>query len=470
MMPGPLAGYRVLDLSQVVSGPFATMLMADQGADVIKVEPSNTLGDVTRLQAYAKGGLPAFYINNNRGKRTIAVDLQTDAGRDLVLELAANADVVVQNFRPGAIERLGLGYDDVRAVNPQVIYCSISGFGPDGPYSDRPVLDPVIQGLSGVISRQLNPEIPFPDLVRNLYADKSTALTVAQAITAALLVRERSGAGQHIEVPMIDACLYFFWPDGMMDKTLIDDDVSPGFLLSTIYSLSEASDGKFVYFVASDPQRHALYEALDRPEWKDDPRFCDMKATTDPANFQALGTLLAQRFAELTVAEVLERLWAKEVPSGPILDADQMLDDPQIRHNETARAVAAPTRRDRAAAAAGGTLQSDSRRGRDVGIREGWRHRSDPVRARPIRRADRRPTRRRCRRLNWRRIPDVRCSPDRRSPTARPATHPEPTREAQRAERRPARCVVRRAARRGRRSSGFGGRHTRGRHQLLGGL
>ena len=181
---GPLAGYRVLDLSQVVSGPFATMLLADQGADVIKVEPSHTLGDVTRLLSYAKGGLPAFYINNNRGKRAIAVDLQTDAGREIVLELAAESDVVVQNFRPGAIDRLGLGYADVCAVNPDVIYCSISGFGPDGPYSHRPVLDPVIQGLAGVISRQLNPEIPFPDLIRNLYADKSTALTVAQAITA----------------------------------------------------------------------------------------------------------------------------------------------------------------------------------------------------------------------------------------------------------------------------------------------
>ena len=335
MMPGPLAGYRVLDLSQVVSGPFATMLMADQGADVIKVEPSNTLGDVTRLQAYAKGGLPAFYINNNRGKRTIAVDLQTDAGRDLVLELAANADVVVQNFRPGAIERLGLGYDDVRTVNPQVIYCSISGFGPDGPYSDRPVLDPVIQGLSGVISRQLNPEIPFPISSATCSRQEHRAHRRPGHPRRCSSGNDQAGAGQHIEVPMIDACLYFFWPDGMMDKTLIDDDVSPGFLLSTIYSLSEASDGKFVYFVASDPQRHALYEALDRPEWKDDPRFCDMKATTDPANFQALGTLLAQRFAELTVAEVLERLWAKEVPSGPILDADQMVDDPQIRHNET---------------------------------------------------------------------------------------------------------------------------------------
>ncbi len=334
-MPGPLSGYKVVDMSQVVSGPLATMLLADQGAEVVKVEPLTGNGDVTRLMAYAKGGLPAFYINNNRGKRSLALDLTTDDGREIVLDLMAAADVVVQNFRPGAVERLGIGYDDVRARRADIVYCSISGFGPDGPYSHRPVLDPVIQGLSGVISRQVNPEIPFPDLVRNLYADKSTALTAAQAITAALLVRERTGAGQHVQVPMLDACLYFFWPDGMMDKTLVDDDASPGFLLSTVYNLTDASDGKFVYFVASDTMRHALYDAVGHPEWKDDPRFCNMMAMTNPANFQSLGALLAEAFAAMTVADVLARLQAHQVPCGPILTADEMLADPQVLHNES---------------------------------------------------------------------------------------------------------------------------------------
>lgn len=334
-MTGPMSGYKILDLTQVVSGPLAAMLFADQGADVIKVEPLHTLGDLTRLPAFQKGGLSAFYLNNNRGKRSMALDLTTDEGKAVLLELASQVDIVMQNFRPGAVERLGVGYEQVKAVNPEVVYCSISGFGPTGPYSDRPVLDPVIQGLTGMVSRQFNPQVPFPDLIRNLIADKSTALTVTQAITAGLLVRERTGKGQHIEVPMLDACMYFFWGDGMMDKTLIDDDVSPGFLLSSVYSLTEASDGKFVYFVASDPQRHALYDALGHPEWKEDERFATMAAMANPENFQAIGALLAEEFRARTVAEVLEVLVAHDVPCGPILDADQAIADPQMQHNGT---------------------------------------------------------------------------------------------------------------------------------------
>jgi len=334
-MPGPMDGYKIVDFSQVVSGPFASMLLADQGAEVVKVEPLYGPGDVTRLQAYAKGGLSAFYVNNNRGKRSLALNLGTEEGKQIALDLCRNADVVLQNFRPGAMERLGLDYDAVKAINPNVIYCTISGFGPDGPYSDRPVLDPVIQGLTGIISRQLNPEIPFPDLVRNLIADKSSAMTAAQAITAALLVRERSGEGQYVEVPMLDACMYFFWPDGMMDKTMVDDDASPGFLLSSVYSLTDCSDGKIVYFVTSDPMRQALYDALGHPEWKEDERFATMMAIANPDNFAALGVLLAEAFAALTIEEALAALIANDVPCGPILSADEVLTDPQVVHNET---------------------------------------------------------------------------------------------------------------------------------------
>ena len=334
-MPGPMDGYKIVDFSQVVSGPFATMLLADQGAEVVKVEPLYGPGDVTRLLAYAKGGMSAFYLNNNRGKRSIALNLGSDEGKQIALDLCRDADVIVQNFRPGAMARLGLSYDDVKAVNPNVVYCTISGFGPTGPYSDRPVLDPVIQGLTGVISRQFNPEIPFPDLIRNLFADKSSALTAAQAITAALLVRERSGEGQHVEIPMLDATMYFFWPDGMMDQTVIDEDASPGFLLSSIYSLTECADGKIVYFVTSDPMRQALYDALGHPEWKADDRFATMMAIANPDNFQALGVLLAEAFQALTKDEALDRLIAADVPCGPILSAEEAIADPQVLHNET---------------------------------------------------------------------------------------------------------------------------------------
>lgn len=332
-MPGPMDGIKVIDLSQVVSGPLATMLLADQGADVIKVEATTGIGDVTRLQAFSKGGMNAFYLNNNRGKRALSVDLQSDDGRQILLDLCKDADVVVQNFRPGAVERLGISYDDIKAINPNVVYCSISGFGKTGPYSARPVLDPVIQGLAGVISRQLNPAIPFPDLIRNLFADKSTALTAAQAIAAALFARERGNGGQHVEIPMLDACLYFFWPDGMMDKTVLAEDAMPGFLLSSVYNLTQTSDGHIVYFVINDAQRHALFDAVGLPEWKEDERFT-MQGTADPAVFEEMGAGLAEAFSTISTAEVLERLIEADVPCGPVLDADEVLVDPQVVHNQ----------------------------------------------------------------------------------------------------------------------------------------
>jgi crotonobetainyl-CoA:carnitine CoA-transferase CaiB-like acyl-CoA transferase len=338
-MPGPLEGFTIVDLSQLVSGPLATMLLADQGAAVVKVEPLG-FGDVTRVPSFSREEISAFYLNNNRGKRSLALDLSADAGREIVRDLVADADVFVQNFRPGAIERLGLGEDDLRAVNPDLIFVSISGFGPTGPYADRPVLDPVIQGLSGMISRQLNPSIPFPDMVRNLYADKSTALTAAQAITAALLARERGAGGQHIQVPMLDATLYFFWPDGMMDKTIIGEQ-SPGALLSTLYNLTETADGQIVYFVVSDPQRHGLFRALERPELIDDPRYGTM-AALQAENFVKLGVILGEAFREFDTETILERLAAEDVPSGPILDADEVFADPQVRHNDTLVTWTAP--------------------------------------------------------------------------------------------------------------------------------
>jgi crotonobetainyl-CoA:carnitine CoA-transferase CaiB-like acyl-CoA transferase len=335
-MPGPLAGYKVIDLSQVVSGPLATMMMADQGAEIIKVEPTSGLGDLTRAPAFQKNGLSALFLNNNRGKRSLAVDLTTDDGRQIVLDLCRDADVVVQNFRPGAVERLGIGYADVAAINPDVIYVSISGFGPDGPRANRPVFDPVIQANCGMVARQLNPDIPFPDLVRNLVADKSTALTVAQAVTAALLARERGQGGQHVRVSMIDACLYFFWPDGMMDHTLMDPDAGPGILLSEIYRLTETADGQIVYFTGNDKQRAGVFAALGHPEWGDDERFATTAAlTANPQNFALLGEMMAEAFQQLDTETVLARLVEHDVPAGPILTPEQVIADPQVVHNGT---------------------------------------------------------------------------------------------------------------------------------------
>ena len=333
-MPGPLHGYRIVDLSQIVSGPMATMLLSDQGADVVKVEPVDGQ-DVLRRPTFARGGFSAFFLNNNRGKRSLAVDLHRPEGRQVILDLAATADVFVQNFRPGVCDRMGIGYEDLRAVNPDLVYVSISGFGPTGPYADRPILDPVIQGLTGMVAYQVNPEIPFPDLVRNIVSDKSTALTVAQAVTAALLARERGAGGQHVEVPMIDATLFFFWSDAMVDLTMVGDGVTPGLTLGEVYRLTECLDGKLVYFAASTAHIHGVSTAVGHPEWCEDPRWCLEGFTEDPQNLLDYGKMTADAFASMSVADALAGLADGDVPSGPILEKAEVLNDPQVRHNES---------------------------------------------------------------------------------------------------------------------------------------
>ncbi len=333
-MTKPLEGVRVVDLSQITSGPLGTMVMAEQGADVVKVE-SPTIGDLARWAPGSRNGVSSFVLNQNRGKRSIAIDLQHDAGRELALDLMAGADVVVQNFRPGVVEHLGLGYDDVRPRNPGVVYVSISGFGPDGPYSDRPVLDPVIQALAGIVHRQQSEAIPLPDLVRNIFVDKATSLTVAQSACAALLRRTRTGEGDHIVVPMLDVGLYFFWPDGMMDMTFLGDGVVEGPRIVDLYQITHCADGQLVYYVATDSQRAGLFKAVGHPEWSDDPRFGSTVALLDPANREALGRLLEAAFAATPLAEVLAGLHANSVPAAPVLEPEQVFDDPQVIHNGT---------------------------------------------------------------------------------------------------------------------------------------
>ncbi len=337
-MPGPLTGIRVLDLSAVVSGPFGAMWLADQGADVIKIEDTG-LGDITRGNARGAGhhGLNGLYVNCNRGKRALAVDIGTDEGRRIVLDLCRTADVFIQNYRPGVVDRLGIGWEAVHAVNPRLVYVSISGYGPDGPYSQRRVYDPIIQGLSGHVAVQVNPEIPVPDLVRTIVCDKATALTAAQSVCAALLARERGLAeGQHLVIPMLDTAISFFFPDGYMGAGMLDD---PERLdrptLAQVYRLQATADGHLTYFAASESEFHGLFRAVGRPEWCEDPRFGE--AVNRTRHRFELGELLDVAFREWTTAELVERLIAEDVPFGPVHDLENMADDPQIRHNGAMR-------------------------------------------------------------------------------------------------------------------------------------
>ncbi|HEX3991320.1 MAG TPA: CoA transferase, partial [Acetobacteraceae bacterium] len=220
-MSGPLAGIRVIDLTTVVSGPVCTALLADQGADVIKIEPPG--GDITRHTG-GPGEFTAMFVACNRGKRSLALDLKQSSACDVVRRLAATADVLVQNFRPGAMDRLGLGETALREINPRLIYVSISGVGETGPYAKKRVYDPVIQSLSGLADVQTDSETGRPRMVRTIIADKTTAAFAAQAICAALFARERSGQGQHIRLSMLDTMVTFLWPEAMSAHAIVGAD------------------------------------------------------------------------------------------------------------------------------------------------------------------------------------------------------------------------------------------------------
>ncbi len=331
-MAGPLSGFRVVDASAVVSGPLAAMLLADQGAEVIKVETQG-LGDVTRLPFNQRAGMTGLFANCNRGKRSIAIDVREPEGRQIMLDLVADADVFIQNWRPGAADRLGLGDSDFRSVNEDLIYASVSGYGDSGPYSDQRVYDPVIQAYSGMVHSQKPGERARCDLVRNIVADKVSSYTLCQAITAALLARERGAGGQHLHVPMLDATVAFFWPDGMMHKTMLGEGVELPLQLSDIYRVYPTLDGYVVAFAQSPSELEGLARALDREDWLDEPGFTSV--VTHMADMDGFLSRIETAMSGFSTEEAVARLSEHDVPVAPVLDHDQMLEDVQIQHNET---------------------------------------------------------------------------------------------------------------------------------------
>src|SRR3954453_2412464 len=271
-MPGPLHGYRIVDLTSMISGPYATMILADQGADVIKVENPDG-GDHTRAANNRRNGFSASFLNNNRNKRSVALDLKRPAAKQALLRLITTADVFVQNFRPGVAERMGLGEDAVRAAAPRIIYVSISGFGEGGPYAQKPVYDPLIQAVSGLATIQAGSDAERPRLVRTIVPDKLTAVSASQAITAALLARERTGQGQHVRLSMLDAVIAFLWASDMGSQTFVGEDIPQQEAASFIDLIYETATSAISVAVQTNKEWQTLVKALDKPEWLRDPRF-----------------------------------------------------------------------------------------------------------------------------------------------------------------------------------------------------
>lgn len=335
---GPMTGIRVIDLTTMISGPVATMMLADQGADVIKVE--NAIGDLVRHMGLTKEGRSATFISANRNKKSVSLDLKTPQGHELLLKLVATADVFVQNFRPGTAERMGLGEAALRAIRPDLIYVSISGFGEQGPYAGKRVYDPVIQALSGLAAIQRDRTTGRPHMVRTIVPDKVSALTAAQAITAALFARERSGQGQHVKVNMLDAMIAFLWPEGLVSLTFEGGEKSAARAQLAQDLIYETQDGYITVGAVSDSEWKGLCTALEKPEWLDDDRFNTPAGRIANASERLSQTqsVLATKPSE----EWLAILDENEVPCAPILGLADLLDHPQVRANEIVQTLEDP--------------------------------------------------------------------------------------------------------------------------------
>lgn len=329
-MPGPLHGIRVIDLTSMVSGPACTMLLADQGADVIKVESKE--GDLVRRMSAREHGISTGFISLNRGKRSLALDLKSAEGRAALEDLIPTADVFVQNFRPGTIERMGFGEARVRELCPDILYVSISGFGTNGPYAHKRVYDPVIQALSGLADIQSDRETGRPKMVRTIIPDKTTALTAAQAVSAALFARERTGKGQLINIAMLDAMIAYLWPEGLVGHTLVGQEVHGSRAQFAQDLVFETLDGYITAGTVSDIEWRGLCRAIERPEWREDGRFNTPSARIKnaPVRIEMLQEVLRHR----TSAEWLRLLDENGVPCAPILRREEVYLQDQVKAND----------------------------------------------------------------------------------------------------------------------------------------
>jgi crotonobetainyl-CoA:carnitine CoA-transferase CaiB-like acyl-CoA transferase len=361
-MAGPLAGIRVVDLSSMLSGPWAADILGDQGADVVKVEPPGT-GDHVRSLPNRSGDLPAMFVNINRSKRSLTLNLKSEDGVRTLLRLFATADVVVQNFRPGVVERLGIGYEAARAVNPRIVYLSISGFGENGPYADRRVYDPVVQALSGLTTIQAGSDTERPRLIRTVLPDKLSSVTAAQAVTAALLARERTGEGQHVRLSMLDTVLAFLWASDMGAYTFRDRPVEPERAASFIDLIYETADGYMTVSTMSNGEWRAFCTAVGREDMLDDPRFATPAARDENVNERL--EFIQDQLRARPAAEWLELLPEHGVPCAPAMRRRDLLTHPQVLASdvllETEHPVAGPLRQTRTAARFEGTVPEPPR-------------------------------------------------------------------------------------------------------------
>lgn len=325
----PLDGIKVLDLTQFMAGPFCTMLLADMGADVIKIEKPDGGDDIRRSGPPFVNGESAAFMGINRNKRSVVIDLKSDEGQSIVRRMARNADVLVENMRPGTMDRMGLGYEDLRNENPALVYCSISGFGTTGPYKDRPGFDLMAQGMSGLMSitgvaggPPMRNGPPITDLNAGIYA--------AFGVMNAYVSRLKTGKGQHVDASLLEAGIaYTIWESAMFFATGVPPGpVGSGHHLSAPYQAFATTDGYVMVGGANQANWERLCGAIGREDLLEDEKFASNALRMQ--NLALLEETLHQTLSQQTTAHWLEALGSAGVPCGPINDMADVYADPQV--------------------------------------------------------------------------------------------------------------------------------------------
>jgi formyl-CoA transferase len=325
-MDGALAGIKVIEAASYVTGPFASQLLADLGAEVIKVEEPQR-GDPFR--GWGERNYSSTFCSLNRNKKSVTVDFRTDEGRDVLLQLLTSADVFIQNFRPGVLDKRGLGYDDIKKLNNKIVYCSISGFGPKGPYRDMPGYDTIGQARSGLLSLLTDPGKPQGMGIS--FSDHLTGMYACYGVLGALMNRTLSGEGQHVETSLLRASVSFvgenaarYFETGHVPRRKHRTTTAGVFAF-------EDQDGLAFVLHMSSPDKFwlGLFDVVGKPEWAQDPRFNNRKARVE--NYDALNEQLAPIFRAGKRDDWLRRLIAKDVPAAPINTLDEVFADPQVK-------------------------------------------------------------------------------------------------------------------------------------------
>jgi len=334
----PLEGITILEFSTMITAALASMMLAEQGARVIKVEPIDA-GDPMRYIGARKGDISSLFAGCNRGKESIKVDLKSEAGQAVIHEMMPNIDVVIHNFRPGTMDTLNLDFETLQAMNPQLVYMAISGFGTEGPLRRAPAYDPIIQAQCGMAATQGSDE--SPTFIRSLLCDKITGYTACQAVTSALFARERTGDGQMIDLSMLDSGLFFMFPDGFQNHALLEEDTTPGgLLIDMLYDLTLTKDGGITVAAANQEMQGRMLSAIGLLHLLRDERFDSMAKLVE--NLHIFRELVAEKCMGYTSDELLALLREVEVPCAKCLTRDEVLAQEQLSANDSVSIVDHP--------------------------------------------------------------------------------------------------------------------------------